>query len=105
MGVALLAYVLVFAAGALLFSMGWLGGGDVKLLASIGAFAGLRDAVPLVIFTAIAGGLLAVLWVGVARARGISYTQSRTAKLPYAFAILAGFLALVISKGLGAPLL
>ena len=43
------------------FALGGLGAGDVKLLAALGAWLGPRDAVWLALYTAIAGGVLAIV--------------------------------------------
>ncbi|MBC5811680.1 MAG: prepilin peptidase [Candidatus Eremiobacteraeota bacterium] len=55
-GAMLIVTVLGFGA----FSMGWLGGGDVKLAAAGAAAFGLPDALPFLLYTALGGGLLAV---------------------------------------------
>ena len=47
----------IFAA---MFFMGGMGGGDVKLMAAIAAFAGLANLAGLLISTALAGGVLAL---------------------------------------------
>lgn len=44
----------------LLFLLGGMGGGDVKLMAAVGAWAGAAQAVAILIGAAIAGGILAV---------------------------------------------
>lgn len=97
-GNSLLAFVAIFAAGAVVFSMHWLGGGDVKLLAAVAAWVGLPDAVGLALFTAVSGGLLALAWLAGGKLRGNSVAESKRAKMPYALAILAGFSVLVLSK-------
>ena len=51
---------LVFLVGALLFSRGLLGGGDVKLLAASVLWAGPGKAVPLLLVTGVLGGMLAL---------------------------------------------
>jgi prepilin peptidase CpaA len=53
--------------GTAFFSMGWLGGGDVKLLAAGAGALGFPDALPFLLYTALGGGVLAV---GVAMATG-----------------------------------
>ena len=52
---------------AVMFFMGGMGGGDVKLMAAIAAFAGLAHLPELLLATALAGGVFAV---AVAIARG-----------------------------------
>jgi prepilin peptidase CpaA len=51
----------VFLAGALCFSRGYLGGGDVKLLAAATLWAGPGGTAPLLVLTGVLGGLLALL--------------------------------------------
>ena len=48
----------VFFAGALLFSRGLIGGGDVKLLAAATLWAGPGGTLPLLLLTGLLGGLL-----------------------------------------------
>jgi prepilin peptidase CpaA len=43
------------------FMLGGMGGGDVKLLAALGAFLGPRDIVWLAVYSSIAGGAMAVI--------------------------------------------
>lgn len=52
--------VAVFLAGALLFSRGYMGGGDVKLLAVAVLWAGPARVVPLLLLTGVLGGMLAL---------------------------------------------
>lgn len=47
-----------------LFAVGWLGAGDIKLFAAIGAFAG-KQIGQIMLYAFLAGGVLAVLYVGV----------------------------------------
>ena len=56
----------LFAAGIpffVLFSIGAIGGGDVKLMACVGAWAGGGQILPVLTAAAIAGGLLALFYV------------------------------------------
>jgi prepilin peptidase CpaA len=46
-------------AGFLFFSLGIFGGGDAKLLAAAGLWFGTAQTLPFIIFTALAGGILA----------------------------------------------
>jgi len=76
----------------LLFAMwrGWMGAGDMKLMAVAGLVAGAAAGWPLAVTVllqvAIAGGLQALLWAAVARVRG----RERPKTIPYALAIAAG---------------
>jgi prepilin peptidase CpaA len=94
-GAALLGKALLGAlicAGPLLIAMGrgWMGAGDVKLMAVAGLVAGATRGWPLpltLLFdVAIAGGLQALLWMAAARVR----RQEAPRHVPYAVAIAAG---------------
>jgi prepilin peptidase CpaA len=52
--------LVVFLAGALCFSRGWLGGGDVKLLAAAALWAGPAGTPMLLVLTGVLGGMLAL---------------------------------------------
>jgi Flp pilus assembly protein protease CpaA len=79
-------------AGPLAFAMlrGWMGAGDVKLMALCGAVAGAAAGWPfsliVLLYVAVAGGMQAVLWILVAQVRG----QERPKYVPYGVAIAAG---------------
>jgi prepilin peptidase CpaA len=60
-GAALAAGVGLFAAGAVLFSRGLLGGGDVKLLAAVALWAPPAHFMEFMLATSLAGALLALL--------------------------------------------
>nr|WP_314442262.1 prepilin peptidase [uncultured Sphingomonas sp.] len=89
-------FVLALAIGTFLFSRGILGGGDVKLFAATVLWFDLNAAGRLLMWTAIAGGLLAVLiillrslpWPAPVRAR-MRVLQAK-AGIPYGIAIAAG---------------
>lgn len=53
--------LLAFAIGFPLWLAGWLGAGDVKLVAAVGAIVGLALVLPVLAGIAIAGGVLAAL--------------------------------------------
>jgi prepilin peptidase CpaA len=69
---------------------GWMGAGDVKLMAlaglTAGAAAGWPFALTVLADVAVAGGLQALLWIAAARVRG----RPRPRAVPYALAIAAG---------------
>ena len=69
-------YITVMALGLLAFSLGWLGGGDVKLLAAASAAFGFPDCIAFVIYTSIGGGIIAV---AVSLAQGRLFTVFRGA--------------------------
>lgn len=56
------------------FALGGLGGGDVKLMAALGAWLGWRDVLVAALYAAVAGGVLAL---GVAVAQGYLSTAVR----------------------------
>jgi prepilin peptidase CpaA len=68
-----------------------MGGGDVKLLASTSVWAGPALVFPLLMVTALAGGLVAV---------GVLAARRRRSPLPYGVAIAAG--GLVVAQRLAA---
>ena len=87
----------VFGMGVLLFSRGWLGGGDVKLLAACALWSGLGGLPLLLGGTAIAGGALALAAIVARRFAGSDPAWpalQRNGPLPYAVAILGGAAAL-----------
>lgn len=57
--------VILIVVGFMLFSAGLFGGGDAKLLAAAGIWFGSSQALPFLVFTVLAGGVLALcvgLW-------------------------------------------
>ena len=70
------------------FVLGGMGGGDVKLLAALGAWLGPRDTVWLAAYSAIAGGVLGVV---VALARGYLTTALQNILGMLAYWRTAGF--------------
>lgn len=71
---------------------GWIGPGDVKLMAVVGIVAGAMGGWPfsltILFWVVIAGGLQAALWLAAAKVRG----QERPRAVPYGVAIAAGTL-------------
>lgn len=95
-GIAALA---VLAGGFALFSLGLIGGGDAKLLAAAGLWFGWPALAPFLVFTALAGGVLAIVmkvWqmIQVERdMREVGWMKrwlSFKADLPYGIAIAVG---------------
>ena len=80
-----LGLLLGFGIGAALFWMGGFGGGDVKLLAGLGAVLGWKGELGVMFYMAILGGALAL----VAKAR-------REREFAYAPAIALGLLAFIL---------
>jgi prepilin peptidase CpaA len=88
----LVSFAIVLAAGMLLFSIGWMGGGDAKLMAAAGlAFnlTGLLRFLPLVLLT---GGLIALIAIFWGRARARRAGEARGG-VPYGVAIAIGAIA------------
>lgn len=59
----LLCGMAVLVVGIFIFSLGWLGGGDVKLLAALAFWAGPDQLMLLLLMTCLAGGILALIYV------------------------------------------
>jgi prepilin peptidase CpaA len=88
-----------FVVGFVFFSFGMFGGGDAKLLAAASLWFGTSQAVPFLVFTAFAGGGLALLigiWSMISmdwEVREVKwFTRLRTLKpnIPYGYAFAIG---------------
>jgi prepilin peptidase CpaA len=83
---------------SILFFRGMIGGGDVKLLAAGACWTGWPLAVPFVVYTALAGGILALVMIVIRHTfRNRNVTSSwltslldPSAGIPYGIAIAAG---------------
>lgn len=62
-GFSLLSFLLAFAAGFPLWLLGWMGAGDVKLVAAVGAIVGMKLVLPVLAGVAIAGGAVALVYL------------------------------------------
>lgn len=83
----------ILTIGAAAFAVGLFGGGDVKLLAAIGLWLNLSAALFLLISIALAGGLLAVIYIGARKFALVHIAPGkRNLKVPYGLAIVAGSL-------------
>jgi prepilin peptidase CpaA len=92
------------AVGVLPFARGWLGAGDVKLLAASGAWVGVRLVPMLVLLTAAAGGLVSLATLVLAgrsalRQRGAVLDRPLATRVPYALAIAAGVALTLLWSG------
>jgi prepilin peptidase CpaA len=106
-GTATLCAAAVFIVGALLFSRGLIGGGDVKLLAAATLWAGPAATVSLLVLTSLLGGLLCLLLLTpigalIAAVRPIVRDSGNPARganpvlVPYGVAIAAAALIVTI---------
>ena len=79
--------------GIFMFSMGWLGGGDAKLLAAGSLWIGFDHLVPFLVYVGLSGGLLSLMI--------LAYRQSPTGTMlaPY----LPGWAERLHTKGSGVP--
>ena len=113
--VMLATYAALLAVGTVPFSRGWIGGGDVKLIAAGAVCAGWPGLASFLLITSVAGGVLAVIELLRARRLQFALMQLATAayvgglgrgvilepdrrRLPYALAILTGALYLLASE-------
>jgi len=101
-GAALAVGLAALVAGIAMFSAGWIGGGDAKLFAVCGLWLGWHEALPFVVWTAIAGGALAVTLLGLRKLVAAwprqgpnwwSRLMTPGGDVPYGIAIALGALA------------
>jgi prepilin peptidase CpaA len=98
-----IAGVILFFAGYMLFTMRLFGGGDAKLMAAAGLWFGSKDAMQFLVMTAVAGGVLALvymIWTAITLMKSdvdsnetLSFRQRLkrvSPKLPYGCALAAG---------------
>jgi prepilin peptidase CpaA len=100
-GLGVLTGVAVFGGGAVMFARGWLGGGDVKLLAAVAVWAGPERLGELLQVTAFAGAVLAVAMLLRLRRRtpgGWTMQAPLAAPMPFGVAIAAGGLAVFVAR-------
>lgn len=103
----LIAFGMTFAVACTAFAAGWIGGGDAKLIAALALWFGLADLPSFIATTAIGGGLLALVLLGLRHAVaarpattvGDGHAESRRlldpkAPVPYALPITAAALLL-----------
>lgn len=108
-GVCLLIGLGMLVIGVGMFAMNWIGGGDAKLMAAAAMWLGLQGLAPFVIYTALAGGALALALLAIRSswvrpfAAGAPPWVDRLAtpdgKTPYGVAIAVGAL-LAFPEGL-----
>ena len=90
-------FAILLTLGTPMFAAGWLGGGDVKLIAVCGAWFGLRGGAMMLVSVLLAGGILALLVLalkalGVGEKRRRSLRDSKASGIPYGVAIACGTL-------------
>ncbi len=102
-GVSVLVGLALLVAGIVMFALKWLGGGDAKLLAAASLWLGLPGLPPFLLYTGVAGGVLALSLLGLRSAwvrpfamggpRWVDRLATPGAATPYGVAIAAGALA------------
>jgi len=101
LGVALTTLAVMLALGTFVFSRGWFGGGDVKLLAA--GCCGLAPSLSLdfLLYTALCGGVLAIYALVTTRRIATTFITMRLpetgTRLPYAVAVAGGALLLWVA--------
>lgn len=100
-----LVFTVLLAGGTLLFSWGKMGGGDVKLMATLGLWCNIPSALNLLLGVFLSGGVLALLILGArmfapaAAARRVVVLRPGSG-IPYGVAIAAGgLIALALHRG------
>ncbi|HEU4695934.1 MAG TPA: prepilin peptidase [Sphingomicrobium sp.] len=83
--------IAILVLGTPAFAAGWLGGGDVKLLAALGLWFNLQAALSLVAAVFIAGGVVALMFILVRFARR---DRRKERRIPYGLAIAIGAVAI-----------
>jgi prepilin peptidase CpaA len=90
-GLSVLGLIAGFAVFFLFYALGAMGGGDVKLMAGFGAVLGWSRIWEASLWTAAAGGLIALVAIGAsALRRGRQAPANRAQAIPYAPAIAIG---------------
>ena len=100
----LAAGVVTFALGTILFAKGWLGGGDVKLLAAVALWLAPPLLAPFALVTSLAGAVLSVAMLTPLRRClpappvNLSHETGLRQPIPYAIAIAAGGLYVLLQR-------
>ena len=100
LGLEAMAYAVATGFGVLIVGMvgwsrGWIGGGDVKLFSAVVLWGGPAGLLTLIIHTAIAGGVLSLIWMASAPIRfvavraGFPVALTPPKHIPYGVAIAA----------------
>ncbi len=88
-------FVAILVLGTAAFSAGWLGGGDVKLLAAAGLWFDFSSAIWFVAIVFLCGGLIAILYL-LSRLFGPSGKRKKYRRVPYGMAIALGALVVTL---------
>lgn len=92
----------VLICGIATFALGWIGGGDAKLMAVCGLWLGWSSLLPFILVTCITGGALAILLLGLRKVGGglpqalpgwVRRLATSGEGVPYGLAIAIGALA------------
>ena len=91
----LLSFAIMLGVGVSLFSLGWMGGGDAKLMAAAALAFDLAGLIRLSLFVVLAGGLIALLSIAL---RMMLPRRRATARegIPYGVAIAVGAIGSVL---------
>ncbi|MEZ5399547.1 MAG: prepilin peptidase [Bryobacteraceae bacterium] len=91
-----------FAVFLVFYLLGGMGGGDVKLMSGFGALLGVSRLWKFAFWTALTGGILAAVVLGIAAIRARSRSEKTTGKtpvaIPYAPAIVLGVWLTLLSS-------
>ncbi len=99
---ALVAFAVVFAVGFVIFSLNWMGGGDIKLLIALAPYLGFNQKLmDFLLIVALLGGVLSiVLWIGrkliglliaYQTEQSLPRIMQKGAPVPYGLAIAGAF--------------
>jgi prepilin peptidase CpaA len=96
-------FIGTFMGGLFLFSRGWLGGGDVKLMAAIALWFDFKGAAALYLWMGIGGAMLAIAFIllrrmlpsGIAQATSVPSLKAG-GPIPYGLAISAGAMLAIV---------
>lgn len=86
------------------YALGVIGAGDVKVLSVLGLFVGIKEMLPLTIYIAISGGILALVYLihlsisKFLRGKYIGLSAPSSIQLPYVVAIFGGFIYMLIAE-------
>lgn len=89
-------FAVILLLGTVAFSAGWLGGGDVKLLAATGLWLDLRTAPWFLGTVFLSGGLVALCYIVSRPLRRRSKGSWKSRRIPYGIAIAVGAMAMIL---------